>query len=608
MFRTVEDEDYMFAMIRARIDIKLLLTLISVLVPLMVLLVGAYDQLIKQIMEKEDDRAELLRSVNQSLRMEIIDLQNEYLSISGFLELDALRAVESWAAQEGVMPLEHKGRDALLLRYKKRNQRRDLGKRGVLLVDQIDGVSAVSYGVFLAGEFQNRVRELRFSTLTLDELTQKINRITAENTGADALILKVSQLKGQLANKSLEAELKRVAFLADVDEIKQMDRDVELFAEQAILVVAILGLAAILLVLGVIYAVGRKLVTGSLVRLQAASRAIAEGESVTLAEVTRLDEIGSLARGLVRFQEARDEARVLRDENEAQRLRIQLAMEERLTLVASQLESGMNSSVRDVSVHADTLMTMSDQLQNFASSASLRAGEATDLAGVNARMAGEVMELSRNLLSCSEEMTSAVQHQRDLTLLATGETRNANATVHRLHETAVQVEGIVDIIQKIAAQTNLLALNATIEASRAGAAGAGFAVVAGEVKKLSAETSRATEAIAQRVRAICEVSQETATNIRQVEGRIEEVEQSMHGVVQLFDVQSNAANTIARYVEDSLENANRVSGSSTAMQEASHTTGNATKQLYEASTHIKNALSHMRDDLMNIMRAASSPI
>jgi methyl-accepting chemotaxis protein len=60
--------------------------------------------------------------------------------------------------------------------------------------------------------------------------------------------------------------------------------------------------------------------------------------------------------------------------------------------------------------------------------------------------------------------------------------------------------GLADVVEKIARQTNLLALNAAIEAARAGQAGAGFAVVAGEVRRLSAESGNMGKQIGEQVR------------------------------------------------------------------------------------------------------------
>lgn len=64
-----------------------------------------------------------------------------------------------------------------------------------------------------------------------------------------------------------------------------------------------------------------------------------------------------------------------------------------------------------------------------------------------------------------------------------------------MSETLHGVTKVSRHVGSIARQTNLLSLNAAVEAARAGASGRGFAVVAGEVKKLSTQTSEATQDI-----------------------------------------------------------------------------------------------------------------
>lgn len=93
------------------------------------------------------------------------------------------------------------------------------------------------------------------------------------------------------------------------------------------------------------------------------------------------------------------------------------------------------------------------------------------------------------------------------------EEENNRYTEHfqKLVEQTAVIIGLVSDIQKISSQINVLSFNASIEAAHAGTAGAGFRVIANEVKKLSDSTSTTSDKIMNKVNALQESIAEVST-------------------------------------------------------------------------------------------------
>ena len=76
------------------------------------------------------------------------------------------------------------------------------------------------------------------------------------------------------------------------------------------------------------------------------------------------------------------------------------------------------------------------------------------------------------------------------------------ARIRHVVEQVRHLTPLAALIGDISQQTNLLAINASIEAARAGEDGAGFKVVAAEVRRLSSQTAQAAEKISEGIKSV----------------------------------------------------------------------------------------------------------
>lgn len=200
--------------------------------------------------------------------------------------------------------------------------------------------------------------------------------------------------------------------------------------------------------------------------------------------------------------------------------------------------------------------------------------EMASMTAQNAHHAQQADHLSKqgieNLQNANQSMKALIKSMEDIST------------------TSGDVAKIIRTIDEIAFQTNLLALNAAVEAARAGEAGAGFAVVAEEVRNLalrSADASKNTqELVAEIIRKI-----ETGSDlVQETDEKYRHVAMSVQKVTELLEEISAASGEQAQGIEQvntAVTEMDRVTQSNAVNAEES---ASAAKDLYGRSEEMEN--------------------
>jgi methyl-accepting chemotaxis protein len=197
----------------------------------------------------------------------------------------------------------------------------------------------------------------------------------------------------------------------------------------------------------------------------------------------------------------------------------------------------ISSRITDISTRVTAIRTSVGELDSDIQSSN---GAAADIGAFLARVTALTTQLSSLVQSTVESVQAMIASLRETGEIAVGRqattdelTSLASVGEKTLVETEGAITGISEsagtmltltgVINEVADQINLLAMNAAIEAAHAGVAGKGFAIVAGEIRKLSAATREnvakidaTLQGIADRIKTAVEITRNSGTTFRTI--------------------------------------------------------------------------------------------
>ncbi len=267
------------------------------------------------------------------------------------------------------------------------------------------------------------------------------------------------------------------------------------------------------------------------------------------------------------------------------------------------LALALGLSVLSISHISTTLTEVSVALSQGATQVSSAAGQVSQssqtLAAGTSQQAASLQQISSSL----EELTSTTRHnsenaeggrvEADGTRSAAerGVTEVARMTdaMHAIERASADIGKIIKTIDDISFQTDMLALNAAVEAARAGDAGAGFAVVAEEVRSLAQRAAAAAKDTAEKISTASATSEEGHTLSLHVADGLQEILVHARKVDQLVQEVATASKEQSAglaQINDSVSQLDQVTQGNAASAEQ---TASAAEELSAQSEELRRA-------------------
>ncbi|MBS3026873.1 MAG: methyl-accepting chemotaxis protein [Dolichospermum sp. DET50] len=275
------------------------------------------------------------------------------------------------------------------------------------------------------------------------------------------------------------------------------------------------------------------------------------------------------------------------------------------------MNKDLNALIRRIQHSGVQITTSSTQIA--ASGKQLEATVTEQLASTNevAATAQEIAATSRNLVKMMEQVADMtkqtavgasesrdeLQEMENTMRELTEATNSITSKLGIMNKKAGNINNVVITITKVADQTSILSLNAAIEAEKAGEYGAGFAVVAREIRRLANQTAVATLEIEQIVK-----DMQSAVSVGVME--MDKFNNSVTNSVKQVNKISNQIGKVINQVESLPPQFIQVSESMEEQSQGATQISEAMEQLTDASQQTVDALRETNGALEQLEEAA----